>query len=144
MNDGCPSDPKSPPNSRHFLMLESHSPSWSCPSCPLSNQLNPFQQSTPPSTLSSGTICCSCHSQARSILWTCCGSLHSLYHPLILSSRISACSSTHPQAKLPISIAYALHRTKLHQAVTFTALILLQRLKARFPTASGSSMVLDP
>ncbi|KAJ7868948.1 hypothetical protein B0H14DRAFT_3107216 [Mycena olivaceomarginata] len=36
------------------------------------------------------------------------------------------------QAKLPYFIAYALHRTKLHQAVTY-------RLKARFPTARGSS-----
>lgn len=41
--------------------------------------------------------------------------------------------------KLPYFIAYALHRTKLHPAVTFAALVLLQRLKARFPTARGSS-----
>jgi len=41
--------------------------------------------------------------------------------------------------KLPYFIAYALHRTKLHIAVTFAALVLLQRLKARFPTARGSS-----
>jgi len=47
--------------------------------------------------------------------------------------------STHSQAKLPFFIAYALHRTKLHQAVTYAALVLLQRLKARFPTARGSS-----
>jgi len=47
--------------------------------------------------------------------------------------------STHSQAKLPYFIAYALHRTKLHQAVTYAALVLLQRLKARFPTARGSS-----
>ena len=47
-------------------------------------------------------------------------------------------SSTHPQAKLHIFITYALHQRKLHQAVTFTALILLQCLKACFPTASGS------
>jgi len=32
-----------------------------------------------------------------------------------------------------------LHRTKLHTAVTFAALVLLQRLKARFPSARGSS-----
>ncbi|KAJ7782717.1 hypothetical protein B0H16DRAFT_1494079 [Mycena metata] len=44
--------------------------------------------------------------------------------------------STHSQAKLPYFIAYALHRTKLHQAVTYAALVLLQRLKARFPTAA--------
>jgi hypothetical protein len=48
-------------------------------------------------------------------------------------------SSTHSQAKLPFFIAYALHRTKLHQAVTIAALVLLQRLNARFPTARGSS-----
>ena len=39
------------------------------------------------------------------------------------------------QAKLPYSIAYALHRTKLPSSVTFAALILSQCLKARFPTA---------
>jgi hypothetical protein len=41
--------------------------------------------------------------------------------------------------KLPYFIAYALYRTKLHASVTFAALVLLQRLKARFPTARGSS-----
>ncbi|KAL1745051.1 hypothetical protein HDZ31DRAFT_12210, partial [Schizophyllum fasciatum] len=54
------------------------------------------------------------------------------------SQPASAASRT-PQAKLPQFIAYALHRTKLHQSVTFAALVLLQRLKARFPTARGSS-----
>ncbi|KAG5647096.1 hypothetical protein DXG03_001467 [Asterophora parasitica] len=44
-----------------------------------------------------------------------------------------------PQSTLPNFIAYGLHRTKLHPACTFAALILLQRLKARFPTARGSS-----
>jgi len=39
----------------------------------------------------------------------------------------------------PHFIAYALHRTKLHSSVTFASLVLLQRLKARFPTARGSS-----
>ncbi|KAL0955762.1 hypothetical protein HGRIS_001976 [Hohenbuehelia grisea] len=48
-------------------------------------------------------------------------------------------SATHTGAKLPYFIAYALHRTKLHPSVTFAALVLLQRLKARFPTARGSS-----
>ena len=48
-------------------------------------------------------------------------------------------SSTHAHAKLPFFIAYALHRTKLHQSVMFASLILLQRLKARFPSARGSS-----
>ncbi|KAK7680818.1 hypothetical protein QCA50_016128 [Cerrena zonata] len=36
-------------------------------------------------------------------------------------------------------IAYALHRTRLHSSVTFSALFLLQCLKARFPAAWGSS-----
>ncbi|KAG2147533.1 hypothetical protein DEU56DRAFT_730975, partial [Suillus clintonianus] len=48
-------------------------------------------------------------------------------------------SSSNSQFKLPHFIAYALHRTKLHSSVTFAALILLQRFKARFPTARGSS-----
>jgi hypothetical protein len=48
-------------------------------------------------------------------------------------------ASSQSQAKLPYFIAYALHRTKLHAAVTFAALVLLQRLKARFPSARGSS-----
>ena len=48
-------------------------------------------------------------------------------------------SSSNSQVKLPHFIAYALHRTKLHTSVTFAALVLLQRLKARFPTARGSS-----
>ncbi|KAJ7846990.1 hypothetical protein B0H14DRAFT_2357356, partial [Mycena olivaceomarginata] len=46
--------------------------------------------------------------------------------------------STHWHVRLLSFIAYALHRTKLHQAVTYAALVLLQRLKARFPTARGS------
>lgn len=48
-------------------------------------------------------------------------------------------TSSPSNAKLPFFIAYAFHRTKLNSAVTFAALILLQRLKARFPTARGSS-----
>jgi len=48
-------------------------------------------------------------------------------------------TTTHSHARLPYFIAYALHRTKLHSSVTIAALILLQRLKARFPTARGSS-----
>lgn len=48
-------------------------------------------------------------------------------------------NSRHEQARLPLFIAYALHRTKLHPSVVFAALVLLQRLKARFPTARGSS-----
>lgn len=51
-------------------------------------------------------------------------------------------SSAHPSAPTPplaAFIAYALHRTRLHTSVTFAALYLLQRLKARFPAARGSS-----
>ncbi|KAK0505244.1 hypothetical protein EDD18DRAFT_1010814, partial [Armillaria luteobubalina] len=42
------------------------------------------------------------------------------------------------QAKLLYLIAYAFHRTKSHLSVTFVVLILLQRLKARFPIARDS------
>ncbi|OCH86080.1 hypothetical protein OBBRIDRAFT_738657 [Obba rivulosa] len=51
-------------------------------------------------------------------------------------------SSSNPSAPAPtlsLFIAYALHRTRLHPSVTFAALYLLQRLKARFPAARGSS-----
>ncbi|KAH9944766.1 hypothetical protein B0H21DRAFT_745724 [Amylocystis lapponica] len=51
-------------------------------------------------------------------------------------------STTHPPTPSPplaLFIAYALHRTRLHSSVTFAALYLLQRLKARFPAARGSS-----
>lgn len=44
-----------------------------------------------------------------------------------------------PSHKLPYFIAYALHRTKLYHSVTFAVLVLLQYLKARFPTTCGSS-----
>ncbi|RDX49288.1 hypothetical protein OH76DRAFT_1439000 [Lentinus brumalis] len=44
-----------------------------------------------------------------------------------------------PTPPLANFIAYALYRTKLHASVTFGALYLLQRLKARFPAARGSS-----
>jgi hypothetical protein len=47
--------------------------------------------------------------------------------------------STTPTPRLDHFIAYALHRTRLHASVTFAALYLLQRLKARFPAAKGSS-----
>jgi len=47
--------------------------------------------------------------------------------------------STTPTPRLDHFIAYALHRTRLHLSVTFAALYLLQRLKARFPAAKGSS-----
>jgi Cyclin, N-terminal domain len=48
-------------------------------------------------------------------------------------------TSSAPTPRLDHFIAYALHRTRLHQSVTFAALYLLQRLKARFPAAKGSS-----
>ncbi|KAI0343708.1 hypothetical protein BDW22DRAFT_1306918, partial [Trametopsis cervina] len=44
-----------------------------------------------------------------------------------------------PSPRLDLFIAYALHRTRLHTSVTFAALYLLRRLKARFPAARGSS-----
>ena len=42
-------------------------------------------------------------------------------------------------SKLQCFIAHVLYRTKLHSSVTFAALVLLQHLKAHFPTARGSS-----
>ncbi|KAF9484133.1 hypothetical protein BDN70DRAFT_873030 [Pholiota conissans] len=75
-----------------------------------------------------------------------------LYHGQETIAKLAACFITHlfacpdyppassqSQAKLPYFIAYALHRTRLHPSVTFHALLLLQRLKARFPSACGSS-----
>ena len=44
-----------------------------------------------------------------------------------------------PSPPLANFIAYARHRTRLHTSVTFAALYLLQRLKARFLTARSSS-----
>ncbi|ORY33962.1 hypothetical protein BCR39DRAFT_577668 [Naematelia encephala] len=44
-----------------------------------------------------------------------------------------------PTPTLAHFIAYALHRTRLPSIVTFAALLLLQRLKTRFPAARGSS-----
>ncbi|KAG2366999.1 hypothetical protein BDR07DRAFT_1273191, partial [Suillus spraguei] len=52
---------------------------------------------------------------------------------------LSSNSQSIPLHHLPHFIAYALHCTKLHTLVTFTALILLQRLKEHFPTTWGSS-----
>ncbi|EJD08050.1 uncharacterized protein FOMMEDRAFT_45689, partial [Fomitiporia mediterranea MF3/22] len=46
-------------------------------------------------------------------------------------------TSSSPSA--PHFVAYALHRTRLHPSVVFTALALLHRLKSRFPAARGSS-----
>ncbi|KAK4687348.1 hypothetical protein P7C73_g2763, partial [Tremellales sp. Uapishka_1] len=44
-----------------------------------------------------------------------------------------------PTPSLAHFVAYALHRTRLPSIVTFSALLLLQRLKTRFPAARGSS-----
>ena len=41
--------------------------------------------------------------------------------------------------KLPFFIAYTLQPHKIHSAVTYAALVFFQWLKARFPTARGSS-----
>ena len=43
------------------------------------------------------------------------------------------------QPKLPQFIAYAVHRAQLQDSVVFAGLVLLQRLKGRFPSANGSS-----
>jgi hypothetical protein len=48
-------------------------------------------------------------------------------------------TSSGSNMKLPYFITYAWHHTKLHSSVTFTSLVLLQWLKARFPTAHGLS-----
>ncbi|KAL0572384.1 hypothetical protein V5O48_009576 [Marasmius crinis-equi] len=48
-------------------------------------------------------------------------------------------SSISLKTRLPQFIAYALHRTKMHPSVTCASLVLLQRLKYRFPMARGSS-----
>ncbi|KAJ6551472.1 hypothetical protein B0H19DRAFT_1211187 [Mycena capillaripes] len=51
------------------------------------------------------------------------------------------CAPDLDKSKGPLAhfIAYAFHRTKLHQAVAYSALVLLQRLKVRFPRARGTS-----
>ncbi|KAJ7811149.1 hypothetical protein B0H14DRAFT_2523918 [Mycena olivaceomarginata] len=58
-------------------------------------------------------------------------------------TRLFGCTPDRPsvlwEQHLPYFIAYALHRTKLDQSVTFAALLLLQRLKGRFPSGRGSS-----
>ncbi|WWC70198.1 uncharacterized protein I206_104148 [Kwoniella pini CBS 10737] len=51
-------------------------------------------------------------------------------------------ASTAPGAPTPTLahfVAYALHRTRLPSVVTFAALMLLSRLKQRYPAARGSS-----
>ncbi|WWD17300.1 hypothetical protein CI109_101740 [Kwoniella shandongensis] len=51
----------------------------------------------------------------------------------------SATSPGAPTPTLAHFVAYALHRTRLPSIVTFAALLLLQRLKKRYPAARGSS-----
>lgn len=48
-------------------------------------------------------------------------------------------SASRPPPRLAEFIAYALHRTRLPDVITFQALFLLRRLKSRFPAARGSS-----
>lgn len=51
----------------------------------------------------------------------------------------AADGSCRPTPRLAEFIAYALHRTRLPEEITFQALFLLRRLKYRFPAARGSS-----
>jgi hypothetical protein len=51
----------------------------------------------------------------------------------------AADGSCKPTPRLAEFIAYALHRTRLPEEITFQALFLLRRLKCRFPAARGSS-----
>ena len=71
-------------------------------------------------------------------------------HPssVLASSPTFLCLDLPPPPPLPSNtltpqldhfIAYALHCMQLHASVTFVALYLLQRLKAHFPAAKGSS-----
>ncbi|KAG8932619.1 hypothetical protein FRC03_000751 [Tulasnella sp. 419] len=55
------------------------------------------------------------------------------------STSTSSSAPSAPSPTLAAFIAYALHRTRLNQSVTFCALFLLSRLKGRFPAARGSS-----
>lgn len=52
---------------------------------------------------------------------------------------VSSESQSRPTPRLAEFIAYALHRTRLPDEITFQALFLLRRLKSRFPAARGSS-----
>ncbi|KAJ7603555.1 hypothetical protein DFH06DRAFT_1022155, partial [Mycena polygramma] len=47
--------------------------------------------------------------------------------------------TTDPNAELSRFIALIIHYTKLHDSVLYTSLVLLQRLKDRFPHGRGSS-----
>ncbi|EKM53413.1 uncharacterized protein PHACADRAFT_259782 [Phanerochaete carnosa HHB-10118-sp] len=64
---------------------------------------------------------------------------HFVTHLFACPEQPPAQSPSQPAPRLDLFIAYALHRTRLHESVTFAALYLLQRLKARFPAARGSS-----
>ncbi|KAF8342930.1 uncharacterized protein EI90DRAFT_2903207, partial [Cantharellus anzutake] len=55
------------------------------------------------------------------------------------SNAVTSTGAPIPSPKLANFVAYALHRTRLPSSVTFASLFLLQRLKARFPAARGSS-----
>lgn len=60
--------------------------------------------------------------------------------PLDSSSSVGGPAvSSSPTPRLAEFIAYALHRTRLPDEITFQALFLLRRLKSRFPAARGSS-----
>jgi len=52
---------------------------------------------------------------------------------------LTATATGAPTPSLAHFVAYALHRTRLPSIVTFAALLLLHRLKTRFPAARGSS-----
>jgi hypothetical protein len=68
-----------------------------------------------------------------------------LIHPFKITSLFQCPNiptSTQPGAPTPTLahfVAYALHRTRLPSIVTSAALLLLKRLKTRFPAARGSS-----
>jgi len=69
-------------------------------------------------------------------------SLRSCYRPSLCLSQVHLC--IHPMVPITVRAPLLqrirpLHRTKRRQLVTFAALVLPQRLKARFPMACGSS-----
>ncbi|KAJ3520667.1 hypothetical protein NMY22_g12651 [Coprinellus aureogranulatus] len=47
-------------------------------------------------------------------------------------------ATTAPQIRLPHFIAYVIYRTKLHESIAIVALLLLQRLKDRFPRSRSA------
>ncbi|KAJ3550476.1 hypothetical protein NMY22_g447 [Coprinellus aureogranulatus] len=56
---------------------------------------------------------------------------------LFKSSQYPSATTT-PQVRLPYFIAYVIYRTKLHESVAVVALLLLQRLKDRFPRSRSA------